>query len=60
MKLSQIKYIVDKIDECDEVLIRWNASDLSEGMRDCIKCAVIERKHNLIDKLKAVGIEVEA
>ena len=59
MKLGNIKQIIDKLEECDQVYQRMNIIGVTIPMRDALQGAVIERKNNLLEQLKAIGIEVE-
>ena len=66
MKLSAIKSIIEKLEECDYVIenlnttnIRADLNSLSPHMLDCVRGAVIERRISLLDQLKRQGIQVE-
>ena len=59
MKLNQLQQLVNKLNECDEFYERLANMGISFPMRDAMQGAVIERKNNLLEQLRAVGIEVE-
>jgi hypothetical protein len=61
MKLNELKRTIAHLEECDELLTMDFLKDksVSGGAKDAISAALLQRKHNLLDKLRYYGVEVE-
>ena len=59
MKLNNLKQLISKIEECDQWMLRLGEIAITTHMRDTLQGAIIERKNNLLEQLRAIGIEVE-
>ena len=60
MKLSEVKKVIERLDECDKAyfLIEANQYGLSQSMINTLLGSVIERKVGLMAQLARVGIKV--
>lgn len=71
MKISEFRKILKAIDECDESIKSINvhglvivkdgfiAEESSSELKACVEGAVIQRRHNLLERLKMAGVNVE-
>lgn len=59
MKISEFRKFLDAIDECDDVIKASTFLHLSSGLRGAIAGAIIERRANMLDQLKAAGVNVD-
>ena len=64
MKLNDLKLLIKAIEECDKVQSYFTDPHreealYTEGLRAAMTGGIIERRANLIDKLKTYGINIE-
>ena len=60
MKYSDHKRIIKAIDECDEVLMNNPfICGASNAVKACVEGAIIERRNNLFQQLKAAGVSID-
>jgi hypothetical protein len=61
MKLNELKRTITHLEECEELLKMEFVKDraVSVGAKGAISAALLQRKYNLLDKLRNYGVEVE-
>ena len=71
MKISEFRKVLSAIEECDDSIKSINIHGFkisqellpskyvgSKEMVACLQCAIIQRKHNLIEQLARTGVNV--
>ena len=75
MKISEFRKILKAIDECEYSIKSINVhgfhitesigsnvvtkNRVSQELKTCVQGAVIQRKHNLIERLKMAGVSID-
>ena len=67
MKISEFRKILKAIDECDAVVKTQNMHGIvvisrekaSQELLTCVEGAIIQRRHNLIERLKMAGVQID-
>jgi len=62
ININELKRSITHIEECDDILkLEWlSDKSVSSGMRDAINFAILQRRANLIEKLRSYGVDVGA
>lgn len=53
MDYKQLKTIIRMVDECDDVIKRVKASDVSDSMKACLMQGVLERRTALLSQIES-------
>lgn len=61
VSIQELRRTLNHIEECDELLkLEWlKDKSVSSGAREAVNCSLLQRRANLIDKLRSCGVEVE-
>ena len=71
MKIQEFRKILKAIDECDDSIKSINLHGVLIGghilsskigsaeLKSCVEGAIIQRRHNLIERLKMAGVQFE-
>ena len=60
MKITEFRKILKSIDECEDCIKnRTLFSMISRDLGTCIAGALIQRRHNLIERLKMAGVMID-
>ena len=71
MKIQEFRKILKAIDECDDSIKSINVHGFVIGgncinykiasaeLKSCVEGAIIQRRHNLIERLKMAGVSID-